>query len=479
MIFRKRKKVNYKITWGIGFFLFVIIAFLAITANGMATKWMIYVTCGFVVLASVIFIFPSFAFTRLEPPDLRHATSKQRSTAFLLFIIQGLFLVTTLLFFYTLEYQTHRCLRIPPLEYGEIITLVQERYWALGFCPWLLYSIMGIGLAFFVNNMHRAPTLYQAILPGPNRHPKLFLYNFFQIIVNIVSQATAFLITAWGIIWLAEALNKSFDSFSWFDFPIRTLVSFGIAILALRKNNLKYLEWMLVKKQGLGAILVGYIALFSILLGLINIAGTYFQLDEAIFNMTKVESSLGLFFNAETKYHRLTLLIMGWWSLFIPWMASLIARLSKGLRVIEILLLTLLFPSIVFLIILPSLKMGFFDQLFHAPSIITHWLIASLIVMVILLVWGRMHNLGDILRGAMPSHPAVRYRPFKKWIRMCIMCCTSYLLGWYTTGWLQTQVVMSLAAFFMFFIVVAFIAVLLLTIIRFLGEEKYKVQATL
>lgn len=400
----------------------------------------------------------------------------------LLFIVQALFLFLSWIFFYTFETQTRITGRLQALEPGQLMELLQAKPWTLGFAPWMLYAVFGVGLGYLSICLRRTPTLPMAMFTDhdkhPVKHPMAFFYYYAQVVVDTVSYMPFVLLLCLTLIWLLEALNITFDWPSIFLYPWRSFFCFTLIVMIFRKSQAKFLDWVTHRRQSLGAILCFYALGIAGILFWLHSTGSYFTFgtEETDPNLV-LKSPLAGSFLTDTLNIRLELLLWGWWGLWMPSMAALIARLSMGLKVYEACLNALVLPAVLFLGCLPRYELEVIKVFFPKTlSIGFHWLVFSFLLFVILLIFGKVYTTADILRGAMPdlARP-LRARLLNKWVSSALFIFVCYMMAIFMLGWVPVQVVGTLGSGFMLTVFLIFLFALYSSKAHFADEVKCRV----
>lgn len=401
--------------------------------------------------------------------------------------LQAFFILATLVFFYILVHQAKIGLRIRPLAYGRFIEILQKHPWSLGFFPWLIYAVLGVGIGYFSCNYNRAGSLDYAMFERTHCQPQQFLQIVFQVMARFLLQMLTIILLSLGLIWFAESINLSVSFPSLFEYPLHTFFMFSLGALVFRTQNLRIINFMTRNKMSLGSVFIAYIMSFSVCILLMQMAFHIFDFGKQVFGPHAQgfsDLSIILIPSSEIETLRLTLLIWGWWALFIPLMSSVIARLSMGKRIFEALLSALLLPGLLFLYVIPNLPFDVssdrFNNLFFSYFTLPlygHWCIALFILLVLKMIWGKTYNTGEILLQAMPPHPKVKRRPIKNWLRMNIISALSFLLGFFLLGWLQVQMAVTLAGFSVLTIILAFVVCLWIDLFRSKKESKICAQS--
>lgn len=473
-----RKKTRLSLVWCLSLIFFLIIAFFAMRSSAILAWNFIYFAAG---LASfgLLCLF-CIGFKKIIPGSIIESSFLKSLCNII--TNQILLIIITIIVIYFLVHQTNMGFRLKPLEISRFFEVLKDNPWSLGFFPWLVYAVLGFGLAYFSCNYDRAGSLNIAMFRNTNRQPQMYFSNLFQVLLGSITQTLVTVIVSIGLIWFCESINLALGFHSLFEYPLHTFMMFSLGALIFRVQNLRLVNFMTRNKMSLGLILITYISCFSSYIILMQAVIHFFDLSKDIFGpQTQGFSHLARAFvpNLETENVRLSLLFWGWWALFIPVQCSIIARHSIGKNIFQVLLLTLTFPGLLFLWLLPNIPNDFFDSFFNSQSISLHWVFALFILFAIMLLWGKTYNIADLLLYAMPHHPELKRRPFKKWLRTTFICINSFLLGLMLIGWLQVQILLTLAAFIMLIITSFFIFSLFLDLIRSLDAKRHRVPEVL
>lgn len=394
-------------------------------------------------------------------------------------LAQTLFLLLSWIFFYTMEFQTRINVRLQPLEPGTLVELMRARPWALCFCPWLCFAVCGVGLAYLSICLQRSPILPAAMFPEYRRHPSLFLRYYSQVVIDTVLLGPPIFLFALTTVWCAEALSVSFGWSSLFLYPWKSTMGFVIIVLVFRNSHQKLLDTFVQRKMPLGGLLALYALGIAVFLFWVHSFGSWFTFGVESTDPNEVmKSPLAGSFSQEELTNRLQLLIWGWWAIWTPHFASLIARLSIGKRVYEACIHSILLPACVFIAVLPEQNREFLQLLFPVKvSSLMHWIIAAFLLFSLMLIFGQTRNTADIQRISMPSGlgKPIRSRPLKKWFMSMIAIYICYMTGEYLLGWVPSQVVVTLGAIFMMSVVFIFLGVLFSTRDHSEDAKRYKV----
>ncbi len=300
----------------------------------------------------IILIFPFYRSAILQPAfneSRTEASFKRLSTTqylLSLFTLQGTLFYISLLFFYTMESMTRWSPRLQPLREGQLFEIMQNHFFEHSFIPWVLYSIMGVGLAYFTIYEGRYPTLPKMVFPKPRRSLQWFIHNYLHIGVDAVMLAPFIWLLPLGMIWLCEGLNTLCGQTSLFEYPIRSIIILGLLCIYFNRPHRRLLEAMERLKIPMGTMLVIYVLMGSICLFLLHVVSSWFIASLGNPETQIAKSIISQSLTEEMQDKRLAILIWSWWALWLPWMASQIARLSLGRKLWIACLAPLILPSV-------------------------------------------------------------------------------------------------------------------------------------
>lgn len=379
-------------------------------------------------------------------------------------------------FFNVLEMQTRTSPRLQPLEMGEIVHHLQSHLLSLGLFPWMLYAVLGIGLAYFSVFAKQKPALPDIIVPNHQEYPRLFIHNFFLNVTETVNYGPIFLLTSLIIIHVCEGFSLLFGLKSLFLTPFRTAFVIALIIFMLRKPSIQLIKFMGEHRVSVGKILIIYSLGFSFLLMWLHFAGTWFVLgQEATDPNTVVKSALAGSFSTVELQTRLSLIIWGWWMVWIPWMTSFVARNSIGLSVKQALINALFLPSCLlsgYYFYPNDLDFLSIQEYSNTPGYFL--CISAILLLIMLKIWGKMVSTMDVSRGAMLPMVEWRKRSLKKWMTGALLMLNCYLPAWFLLGWVPAQMLLTLGGGFMTLVVAGFVWKLIdsfLTIPHAIGEK--------
>lgn len=421
------------------------------------------------IVGSLLCVLTPFAFTKIVPIAknflLPPTLNKMPKPFGLLRLLSGqlaLFLISFLLFT-ILEVQTSKNLRLQSLPLGYFFELIQSHIFTLAVLPWLTYTVVGVGLGFFCVCLKRIPLLPTAIISRHKRHPWLFIHNFLMVIFDVVTLYPFIFIVSFTIVILCETLNISLAKISLFNPYALTPFVLVMLLLVFLKVNLRVIEKIDKHKIALGKMFLVYIIIFSILLFYLHyltseLLTQYPIVEENIKPIMQTKSTLVGSFSETDRDTRLMLLIWGWWGIWIPWMASLVARFSMGLSVSQAFLKSILFPVVIFALFIFKITVSDWVKveayLLEPPMI---FFIPVILLLFIYYAWGNIRTTADIARGCLPSSPRLHKRSLQPWLSVFFLWLTCYLPAWLMLGWVPLQVIVTLGTGFTSLLVFAFI----------------------
>lgn len=425
------------------------------------TQWFSYAFIGLqglltVAGVSIMLARSSYRSARLAflPTDTHFVAIQRTSTVAYytsLWLVQGVFAIVSLVFFLTVEHISQLNPRLQSLASGQILAVVQEHPFSMGVLPWVLYGIAGVALAYFSVCQGRTPTFAHAIVPNSEQHPRLFFHNYIFIVIEAVKLGALWFLLTLSIIWLYEGFSTWMGWPSLFKTPMKGVVICALMMIAFRKPHQNCLEWLRKKQVPLGGMLAFYALCFSFIIlwghgvGDILVSGIEETDPNKIY-----KSPLVNFFLAGTENDRLTFLVWGWWGLWLPWVASTIARLSLGRTVGQALLSAVVFPMVIFWGVSQWVTLEHWVWLTIELQYASVQLgIALFLLLSMILFLGHVQSSKDILRGGMLSFGKLSgVRPLRQWVNLCIMCTIFNFPGLFVLGWLPLQLLCTLGAVF-------------------------------
>jgi len=384
----------------------------------------------------------------------------------------------TILLFYFFELQSQESSRFQLLESGTFLEIIQQSPFSLGFLPWILYSTLGIGWVYFSEAEKKSPIFFENIklLRRSKGGGLLFslLYNAFYITMMMpMVFVSSLLFTV-----LCETGTNILELDSIFHKPLRSIF-IGMVLIAIFRKKIKE---SLVKvhqwKTPIGKSLGLYIIMFSFFFLWLHAASDWLKIsvDPALEQSMDI-SPLMQSFTKSTIATRLHYLILGWWLVWLPWMASTVARISIGRSPIRVLTQTLIIPVGFFVFLLPTLTNADYVALkswLELPEALA--LSALLLIGFMQKAWGKMQRLDDVFWGAMLPLQRLSHRPFSRWVDMLFLWSVSYPMGWFVSGWLPMQLIVSFGIFFILLTSFIYLSTWGAFLCRQVAAKKYKLQ---
>ncbi|HXH54214.1 MAG TPA: hypothetical protein VNK03_00500 [Gammaproteobacteria bacterium] len=394
-----------------------------------------------------------------------------------LWVGQIVFVCLSFVLFHFLETQTQLNTRLSLVETGYIVKALQQHPFGLGLLPFIIYGVLGLGLAYFsicVGEkpiLTRAFSLKRAFSLAEAGHPMTNLALFWQScicsVIEIAITLSLVFISTFALFWLCETVNTCFGWDSLFSVPLRTLFILGLMMFFFRRINKQLIAWMSKHQISVGQILIIYILSFSLFVLWLHAAGDWLT---SIMPAPLPDSEKSYFagmFNEKSLQVRIQYLIWGWWSIWIPWLTSLVARSAIGCSILQALIQALLLPAIVF-----AVGVYYPDRVDW--TLIYAWLQLPAIQLLVLfgiffslwVIGGEMRTMGDVLKGDMLPIGRISNRPLTRWMTVLIFWLTCYVPSGFILGWLPMQFSVTFFGLFMNSAVAIFIGIWGMTLIR-------------
>jgi hypothetical protein len=265
-----------------------------------------------------------------------------------------------------------------------------------------------------------------------------------------------------------------FEWDSLFSRPLRTTLICSILILFFRKSNKKLVEWMKENRISVGKTLLIYCIVFGISLLWLHVFSIWFFSGyELEIKTEQIKSPLAGFFSNESLKNRISLLIWGWWIIWIPWMSSVVARASVGFSVIRAWFQASLFPLLFFIALLPKLLPAHWVSIANAfQSSLIRLGTVLIIFMFMGIAWGKLYDRGDVSRGMMLPIGRLSRRSLTEWMSLVITWLICYIPGWFILGWLLMQLMVTLGGIFMTVVIAFFMVAWISSLIGFSKQRK-------
>jgi hypothetical protein len=358
--------------------------------------------------------------------------------------------------FHFLETQTQINTRLSFVETGYIVGVLQQQPFSLGVVPFVIYGVLGVGLAYFSVCLGAKPLLARAFsfypCTGPKRVTKLVLFwqNFVSVVIEVVIVMPFVLVSSFALLWLCETVNAYFGLDSLFSVPLRTIFILGLMIFVFQRINKQLIAWMGRHQISVGQVLMIYILAFAFFVSWLHGSSDWLTLAIQIPSGEGEKSYLSGIFSEKSLQERIQYLIWGWWSIWIPWMASWVARSSIGFSIPRALMQALLLPTVVFgwgMQYMGLVEWASVYQWLQLPSM--QLLVLAVIFLGMWVMWSETRTLGDVFRCAMLPIGQISNRSLTRWMTVLLFWLTCYIPGWFMLGWLPMQFTVTLSGLFM------------------------------
>lgn len=365
------------------------------------------------------------------------------------------------LFLHTGEYLTRVNPRCEALAMGQVFQIFKTQSLSLGVFPWFLYAVMGAGFAYFTHTLKRSASLAPAILPEHRQHPKLFFYHYINVISFSHTLFPVLFISTLCLLWLSEGICHAFQWPSLFETPFRTLFIVALLLVYFQKNNQRLLDWLKLKRIPLGGMITLYIIILSFFLIWIHgFATWFFEGYEHLDRSLAMKSEIAGHLSENEQNTRISLLIWGYFGIWIPWMVSFTGRMCiiLGSRPWLGALFTFIYPGLVFYGISEYGQVTHWNAVWNILDQNPHLqiMLSFALMIFIMMIWGRTQTTADLERGAMVSIGHLHPRPLTKWMSLFILIFTCYFSALLLIGFIPSQVIGTLSAGFMMTVVVGF-----------------------
>ncbi len=352
-------------------------------------------------------------------------------------------------FFGFLERTTHLNPRLYELASGTILGILKQHALSLGLVPWLLYVFLGLGLAYATLAFRKRPFLSElCLLSIKDRKIKAVFHSLLAIPLELLRIGWCVLTASFMALWFMDWILSLLDLESLYLRPLRLIFMGGLIMVVLRKPTTQLLRWMEKSHASIGTLLLLYLGLFSFFLFWLHATADAISLGSETTQAGGLLKSVlaGALDPAALETH-LGILMLGWWSLWLPWMVSQAAKTALGGSMLGALLKLIIAPLLIFGVAIPCmstelfLKIGFF--LDHTGVQAIAWCALCLWLRSI---WGSIRVRGDLERGAMISPRTLSKRPLNRWMMVVFGWISYYLLGYFILGWRLSQWILGAAA---------------------------------
>lgn len=444
------------------------------------TWFFLYLNASLALLGAYLCLLGPASHKQLITRDKQHEASskkgkKSNHNSIILIGVQIALILISLIFLCTIEQNARLNPRLQSLEMGFLLRILQQHIFTLGILPWLLYALIGIGLAYFSTVMDRIPTLSKSIIPRAVTKVQKFLHYFLYAVTEAVNVLPIIFILSMIILGLTESVQQFLDGDLLVKNPLRAGLTAVALVVIFRPFNGYVIKLMKKYQISVGLILIGYAFVFSILfIAIYWSMGTIWLSKLSMYETYK--SRMNGFFSEADLLNRHTLLIWGWWSIWIPFMASVVARVSIGLKIRYAFLQAIFLPILIFggLTLLSITHWEALCLGLQRPQIQTA--VTLFLCLCMGLAWGNVHNTADVSYGLMLRLGRLKKYPLTKWMLAVILWTICFLPSWFMSGWIPSQIILTIAGGFMTAIMLVFIGALVASLYRDEAVEKCKAQ---
>lgn len=377
---------------------------------------------------------------RIQHPKYSVQASKAKQLSQLV-VTQAALLFFSLLFFRFLEQQTQDSPMLFGLESQYFIQELQANPWTLGWLPWAVVSVLGVGLSYIAYCLNRKPFFSRAMMweNQPNKL-RFFLHELIMSVQYIVVLLPLILTTVFLLLWLVNTVNQALGWGSIFTTPHRTLFISSLVLIVFRKSILRLIDWMQKTRFSVGSFVLTYIVVFAFFFLWLYGSVEIFYSEE----IKEIEGKIPMVQNeiiATVLKTKSYLLMLGWWAVWTPWLASVVARCSLGYSVLTALGQSLFVPTLFFGYILERLDPQRFYEYFEPVGMQLLCVVFGLVSLW--WIWSKTYTLGDVYRGVMESTRTLSKRSLSKWLMLATNWFMCYCFGTLLLGWLVTQLIVT------------------------------------
>lgn len=387
------------------------------------------------------------------------------------------FCLLTYYFFYFLEQNTQLNPRLYALASGTIFGVLKQHALGVGLGLWLLTIVLGLGLAYATVVFKKRPFLSELCLVSIKKtRTKAILHSLLSIPLDLVKIVWCVVTASFMALWIASLLSGMFHLESLFVRPLRLIFMGGLIVLVLRKPSLQLVLWMEKSKASIASVLCAYLGLFVFFLLWLHATADAVSLGSETHQPgLMVKSVIAGSLTAEALKTHVCILIVGWWSLWLPWMASQAAKTALGCSMLGALLKLTVLPVLIFgmgLRMISVEQSTIFRLFLDQPWV--QALACCLICLWLRSIWGGMYNRGDLQRGAMIALRPLSKRSLNHWMTLVFGWLSCYLLGYFMLGWRFTQWILGAAACVMVVLALVFSVAWLSSLMPSGVLKKYK-----
>lgn len=400
-----------------------------------------------------------------------------------LFMAQGAVIGISFAFFSFLEMQSQLNIRLHAIETGYIFGLLQNNSIRLGLIPWIVSTVLGVGLAYLRVNLGKAPLFMRMLIRYQNKKTLHFIRTGMMNVTHIISIGLLVVIVSFAALWLCEIASMIFGWNSVFVMPMQTTFISVLIMLVFRKSNANFIVWRDRKNLSVGTTMLIYALIFSIIFLWLQGSAIKFGLGTSALEAGEQASKslLAGDFSKDALENKIMYLIWGWWYLWMPWLASVVGRASLMCTPKRAFLQALIVPGCVFGWLLNRLST-------HTWELVYEWFlqipiqIAGILGLLIFIGinWRNAYTLEDMELGALSSVTTVRgHTSLNRWMIFFSLWFSCLIPGWLMLGWLPLQFIFSLGGFFMLLVATFFIGAWGTSLFHRVVLKKHRVPASL
>jgi choline/glycine/proline betaine transport protein len=319
------------------------------TALGGITKnagWFLIAAANIFVVAALIFAFGRYGNLKIGGVEAQPEFTKPAWYAMLLSAGMGI----GLLFWSVAEPISH--LSTPSPMFGDIAAQSPEAvqsamattFFHWGIHPWAIYSLVGLGLAFFAYNRGLPLTIRSVFYPIIGNK----IYGFWGNLIDVLSVLATLTGLATSLGLGVSQVNAGLNHLFGISISIPIQVGLIIGITALATISVVMgLDGGVKRLSEINMVLAGVFLLFILFVGPTVYIMSGFTQNIGYYMSNLIEMSLWTETFRDTNWQGgWTVFYWAWWISWSPFVGMFIARISKGRTVREFILGVMLIPSL-------------------------------------------------------------------------------------------------------------------------------------
>jgi len=357
--------------------------------------------------------------------------------------------------------------KMPPLTFISIHNIVQTQRLSL-FLPWVVISAISIGCLIYGALQQKAAWIPGISVDNAEEYPRKFFHAAMMHVLNISIISVALILLICALEMINHGIASGLGVHSVWQAPVRNiLLLIGIVIFTKNKRD-RFLKKYTQRGFSLGGIFLIYLVTISFALlgfeGFVRFSGVPVE-ESQLLQITSLQNIL----NNHTFIQGL---LTFWPLLFIPYLIPTIARLSIGLPIWKAFLYPLIFPGLVYFIILPHcLNIVSFLNFTHQLQSPNYFILLGLILAIILYcLFQHVYKHHDLHLGKMPK-TGVLYRNYGLFL-LAFPIIRALFFYWmpflFIYGWLAIQTFLFGLELLLFLILIATSLVMFYKSVRFI-----------